>query len=164
MPTIPQPVFHNPEHDHARCAADALAEAEAVCAGRGARLTPIRRRVLEVLLAGHQPVGAYEIMDRLANEGSRPAPITIYRALDFLLEHGLVHRLTSRNAFMACIHNHAANDNVVFLICEACGAVGESSSQAVTRTINEAAAAAGFQPKVPVIEVSGLCAHCRNSD
>jgi Fur family zinc uptake transcriptional regulator len=158
---VPTPVFHTPGHDHARCESDALADAEAVCAARGARLTATRRGVLEILLSGHRPIGAYEIMDRLAKDGTRPAPITVYRALEFLLEHGLVHRLASRNAFMACIHNHAATDNVVFLICEQCGAVGEASSTAVMRTINDAAAAAGFIPKNPVIEVTGLCAHCR---
>jgi Fur family transcriptional regulator, zinc uptake regulator len=160
--TIPQPVFHNPQHDHARCAADALAEADAVCAKRGARLTSTRRRVLEILLSGHRPIGAYEIIDHLAADGSRPAPITVYRALDFLLEQGLVHRLASRNAFMACIHQHAATDKVVFLICEQCGAVGEVSSARIMRTIDEAAAAAGFMPKAPVVEVSGLCAHCQS--
>ena len=134
-----------------------------MCTARGARLTPTRRAVLEILLSGHRPIGAYEIMDRLAKDGTRPAPITVYRALDFLLDQGLVHRLASRNAFMACIHNHAATDNVVFLICEQCGVVGEASSTAVTRTINDAAAAAGFLPKDPVVEVTGLCAHCRPS-
>ncbi len=91
------------------------------------RLTPIRRRVLEALLASHQPLGAYELIDRLAARGARPAPITIYRALDFLREQGLVHRIESRNAFIACVHNHDSGDPVVFLICEKCGAVGEAA-------------------------------------
>src|SRR6266511_767788 len=121
------PLFHAPDHDHAVCEADAIAEAEAVCAARALRLTPIRRKVLGALVSGHRPLGAYEIMDRLAASGPRPAPITVYRALDFLLENGLVHRIASRNAFIACIHNHAATDSIVFLICERCGAVGEAS-------------------------------------
>src|SRR5215207_3838478 len=110
-PRMAQPVFHGPDHDHERCTADALAHAETLCAQRAQRLTPIRRQVLEVLLESHKPLGAYEIMDRatanggrpapsgskLAPSKSRPAPITIYRALDFLRDNGLVHRIESRN-------------------------------------------------------------------
>jgi Fur family transcriptional regulator, zinc uptake regulator len=158
-----EPLFHSPDHDHARCAADAIADAEARCAEQGLRFTAIRRQVLEVLLSDHRPLGAYEIMDRLAEGGPRPAPITVYRALDFLLEHGFVHRITSRNAFAACLHKHAGNDSVVFLICERCGAVGEAPSQGVTQAVNKAAAAAGFSPKAPLVEVSGICAHCRDA-
>lgn len=153
--------FPTPGHDHDRCANDAIAHAEAICAARKERLTPIRRRVLEALLASHQPLGAYELIDRLAARAARPAPITIYRALDFLREQGLVHRIESRNAFIACVHNHASSDPVVFLICEQCGAVGEAASAAVADTIKTASRAAGFMPKAPVIEISGICAHCR---
>jgi Fur family zinc uptake transcriptional regulator len=77
-------VFPAPDHDHARCSADAITHAEALCAERGERLTPMRRRVLEILAASHKPLGAYEIMDQVARSGPRPAPITVYRALDFL--------------------------------------------------------------------------------
>src|SRR3954466_3263903 len=155
-----QPVFHAPDHDHERCTADALKHAEVLCAERSQRLTPIRRQVLEVLLESHKPLGAYEIMDRAGAVGTRPAPITIYRALDFLRDNGLVHRIESRNAFVACVHAHAAGDHVVFLICERCGTVGEASSAEVTATLRSAARAAGFTPKSPVIEISGVCAHC----
>ncbi len=155
-------LFHTPDHDHSRCEADAIAEAETVCAARGVRLTPQRRQVLALLASDHQPLGAYEIMDRLAEEGPRPAPITVYRALDFLMENGLVHRLASRNSFLACLHNHAASENVVFLICERCGAVGEVASKPVKEALNAAAADVGFAPKMPVIEVTGLCAYCRS--
>ncbi len=124
-------VFPAPDHDHERCASDAIAHAEAICAARAERLTPIRRRVLEALLASHQPLGAYELIDRLAVRATRPAPITIYRALDFLREQGLVHRIESRNAFIACVQDHGSGDPVVFLICEKCGTVGEAASAAV---------------------------------
>jgi len=157
-----QPVFHAPGHDHARCTADGLAHAEALCAARAQRLTSIRRHVLEVLLESHKPLGAYEIMDRAVVNGGTPAPITIYRALDFLRDNGLVHRIESRNAFVACVNNHADGDLVVFLICEHCGAVGEASSAAVADQLKSAARAAGFTPKAPVIEISGVCAHCRD--
>ena len=154
-------VFPAPDHDHGRCSAEALAHAEALCVKRGTRLTPMRRHVLEVLAASHKPLGAYEIIDLVAARGPRPAPITIYRALDFLTAQGLVHRIESRNAFLACINNHASDAPVVFLICERCGAVGEAASSAVAESVNAAAKGVGFVPKSPVIEITGVCAHCR---
>ena len=117
-----------------------------------------------MLLESHKPLGAYEIIDRAAARGARPAPITIYRALDFLRDNGLVHRIESRNAFVACVNNHATGDLVVFLICEHCGAVGEAPSAAVADQLKTAARAAGFTPKTPVIEIAGVCAHCRQHD
>jgi len=156
-------VFPAPDHDHGRCSAEALAHAEALCVKRGSRLTPMRRHVLEELAASHKPLGAYEIIDLVAARGPRPAPITIYRALEFLTENGLVHRIESRNAFLACINNHASGAPVVFLICETCGAVGEAPSAAVAESLNAAAKSAGFAPKSPVIEITGVCAHCREA-
>jgi Fur family transcriptional regulator, zinc uptake regulator len=156
-------IFPRPDHDHGRCSADAMSHAEALCAARGERLTPIRRKVLEALAAHHKPLGAYEIIDRLADDGPRRAPITIYRALDFLVANGLVHKIQSRNAFVACINNHQESDIVVFLICEHCGAVGEAPAAAVAETLKAAAKAAGFTPHAPVIEIAGVCAHCRHA-
>lgn len=155
-----QPVFHAPDHDHGRCRADALAQAEKLCEARSQRLTPVRRQVLQSLLASHKPLGAYDIIERTAQEGARHAPITIYRALDFLIAQGFVHRIESRNAFVACGHNHDSGEMVVFLICERCGSVGEAPAQAVAETLKAAAHAAGFTPKAPVIEISGVCGHC----
>jgi Fur family transcriptional regulator, zinc uptake regulator len=154
-------IFPTPDHDHARCAADALAHAEALCAARSQRLTPLRRQVLAVLSVSHKPLGAYEIMDRMAESGARPAPITVYRALDFLLDNGLAHRIESRNAFLACAHNHDAGALVVFLICDRCGAVGEAPATAVGESLASAAKKAGFRPKMSVIEITGTCSHCR---
>jgi Fur family transcriptional regulator, zinc uptake regulator len=162
-PNRPLPVFPAPDHDHDRCSSDAMAVAETLCAQRGQRLTAIRRRVLAALLGTHKPLGAYEIIERLAQKGPRLAPITAYRALEFLRENGLVHRIESRNAFVACVHNHAASALVVFLICERCGAVGKASSEDVTATLTSAARAAGFTPKSPVIELTGICTHCREA-
>jgi len=161
-PVKPRQVFPAPNHDHDRCTADALAHAETLCARRAQRLTPIRKQVLEALLGSHKALGAYEIIDRLAAKGGRPAPITIYRALDFLMENGLVHRIESRNAFVACVHSHANNDLIAFLICENCGAIGEASSAGVAGTLSAAARAAGFSPKTQVVEITGVCAHCRS--
>jgi Fur family zinc uptake transcriptional regulator len=156
-------VFPAPNHDHDRCASEAIAHAEAICGDRKERLTPMRRRVLQALLGSHAPLGAYELIDRLSGRGQRVAPITIYRTLDFLRGQGLVHRIESRNAFIACVHNHDRGDPVVFLICEKCGAVGEAASAAVADTIKSASRSAGFTPKTPVIEISGICAHCKTA-
>src|SRR5262245_23741308 len=154
-------VFPEPGHDHGRCTADAMAHAESLCAARGQRLTPMRRQVLETLAESHKTLGAYEIMDRMAAQGPRPAPITIYRALDFLLDNGLVHRIESRNAFLACISSHdEPAATTIFLICERCGSVGEASSPALAKTLQAAAQAAGFTPKARVIEITGTCGHC----
>lgn len=156
-------IFPTPDHDHDQCSSDALTNAEALCTARGQRLTPIRRKVLEALLASHRPLGAYELIERMGRRGARPAPITVYRALDFLRDNGLAHRIESRNAFIACVHDHGETDPVVFLICERCGAVGEAAAAAVASTIKSASRAAGFTPKTPVIEISGTCSHCRRA-
>jgi Fur family zinc uptake transcriptional regulator len=160
MPQSAPPVFHEPGHDHARCAADAIAHAEAVCKQRGQRFTPIRRHVLEALLSSHRPLGAYDVIEELAKRVARPAPITVYRALDFLMEQGLVHRIESRNAFLACAHNHDSSTSVAFLICERCGAVGEVAASSVTQPLIDGARASGFQPKMTVVEMTGTCATC----
>jgi Fur family zinc uptake transcriptional regulator len=156
-----QTAFPAPDHDHDRCTADALAHAEALCTKRAQRLTPIRRQVLEALLGSHKPLGAYEIIARAGGKKARPAPITVYRALAFLRAQGLVHRIESHNAFIACVNNHASGDLVVFLICERCGEVGEAPASKVAENLKAAARAAGFAPKTPVIEIAGICAHCQ---
>ncbi|MFC7052295.1 transcriptional repressor [Hansschlegelia quercus] len=156
--------FAAPGHDHRACARDVLARAERLCAERGARLTDMRRRVLEALADSHAPAGAYEVIERVTLEGERPpAPITVYRALDFLQEQGFVHRIESRNAFVACSRDHgtAASAPVVFLICEKCGAVGEASTEAFGAALTALAQGSGFSPRAPVIEISGECSHCR---
>ena len=161
--TSSRAVFPAPDHDHSRCSSDALANAEAICAARAQRLTPIRRRVLQALLASHHPLGAYDLIEKVAARGVRPAPITIYRTLEFLRENGLAHRIESRNAFIACVHDHATGDPVVFMICERCGSVGEAAGAAVAETIRSAARGAGFTPKTPVVEIPGICAHCKGA-
>ena len=125
-------------------------------------LTPGRRRILDVLAATRQPLGAYEMIDLIAQRsGKRPAPISIYRALDFLVEHGLAHRLASRNAYLACHHGHAAEDPVAFLICDSCGGVSEATSKPMQRSLDAVAEQAGFSPRSRVIEVTGVCAACK---
>jgi Fur family transcriptional regulator, zinc uptake regulator len=159
---LTQPTFPAPDHDHGRCAADAIDHAERVCKRRAQKFTPIRRQVLQALLSSHRPIGAYEVIDELAKSMPRPAPITVYRALDFLIENGLVHRIESRNAYLACAHDHDAAATVTFLICEACGSVGEIPAAPVAQSLNAAARASGFAPRLSVVEITGICAHCQS--
>jgi len=149
---------------HAARAEDALERAEAACRGRGARLTPIRRDVLGALYATHRPLGAYDIAEALRTGRTRAlAPITVYRALDFLLEQGLAHRLASRNAYVACPHGHGPGDLVAFLICEACGGVDEMSSDGLSGALARLLDREGFEARSQVLEIGGRCAHCRDA-
>jgi Fur family zinc uptake transcriptional regulator len=152
-------LFPAADHDHARCVAAILAEAEQVCQRRQTRLTLQRRRVLQILAESHAAIGAYEIIDRMAGEGRRPVPITVYRALDFLMENGLVHRLASLNAFIACAHPQHQG-GAQFLICHRCQTIGELNSDAVGEAIAATAAAAGFAVSQAIVEISGVCHRC----
>ncbi len=150
--------------DHRAHGAEALARAERLCKERGLRLTPIRRQALEALHADHRPVGAYDLADRISPAGGRRlAPISIYRALDFLVEQGFVHRLSSKNAYIACLHGHGADDVVAFLICEACGGVDEDSSSAMKKAVAAVTEIRQFSPSHQMVEIVGLCEHCRNA-
>jgi Fur family transcriptional regulator, zinc uptake regulator len=161
--TAARPAFPAPGHDHDRCAADAILHAEKVCERRAQKFTPIRRQVLQALLSSHRPLGAYEVIDELAKSMPRPAPITVYRALEFLMDNGLVHRIESRNAYLACAHDHDAAAMVAFLICEKCGSVGEIPAAPVAQSLNAAARSSGFAPKMSVVEITGTCAHCQSA-
>lgn len=157
------PVPHD-DHDHAQCVAGAVARMEACCAAKGLRLTPLRRNVMRILAGSHVPLGAYEIVERLAREGESVPPMSVYRVLDFLVAERLAHRIESRNAFLACAHAHEADEVVVFLICEQCGLTKEVASHAVGRDLAWAARASGFTPRQRVLEIAGRCARCRGAD
>src|ERR1700722_20250767 len=160
--TLAKPTFPAPDHGHGRCTVDALLHAERVCARRSQKLTRVRRRGLEELLSSHRPLGAYEVNKELSKNMPPPAPITVYRALDFLMENGLVHRIESRNAFLACAHDHDATAMVAFLICERCGSVGEVPAAPVAQSLNAAARSTVFTPRLSIVEITGVCAHCQN--
>lgn len=148
-------------HDHSRCVADALAEADALCARQGTRLTALRKRVLELVWASHKPLGAYDILGVLSEEdGRRAAPPTVYRALDFLLENGLVHRIASLNAFIGCIHPGELHQGQ-FLICKRCHTAIELEQAAIKDAIVQCASAVGFVVESQTVEIVGLCAGCR---
>jgi len=143
----------------------ALARAEASCLARGAQLTPLRRQVLALVLAARQPIGAYALLDQLRATRAGAAPPTVYRALDFLLDQGLIHRLERLNAFVACGHQHAAHEHAQdhqhqFLICRDCGATSEICDSGVTRAVTEAALRQGFRLLRATVEVEGICGRC----
>jgi Fur family zinc uptake transcriptional regulator len=139
---------------------DILDRAEALCQARGVRLTAQRRRVLAILCGATRPLGAYEILDAMRHEGARAqAPPTVYRALDFLLEQGLVHRIESLHAFVGCNHPEHPHSSQ-FLICDHCGEVTEIDDDAVASSLGSAADQSGFRPQRRVVEVIGLCAGC----
>jgi Fur family transcriptional regulator, zinc uptake regulator len=149
-------------HDHAHCAADALTRAEAITSAAGLRLTPVRRRVLEILLEEHKALGAYEVLARLGAEGFGNQPPVAYRALEFLVEKGLAHRIQRLNAFTACVHpgeDHAP----AFLICRQCHNVAEAPSGAARVSLEAEAARAGFLVERTTIEALGLCPTCRTA-
>ena len=150
-------------HDHSHCVSDALRAADALCARSGARLTALRRRVLELVWQSHRPLGAYDILGVLSSEdGRRAAPPTVYRALDFLLEHGLIHRLASLNAYIGCNHpGHSHQGH--FLICRQCNAAIEVEQPAIGAAIQAAATEVGFAVEGQMVEVVGLCARCREA-
>jgi len=151
--------FPAPHHDHAECTADLISRAERTCERRGSRLTGQRRDVLSCVAQSHSAVGAYDVIERMAVQGPRPAPITVYRALDFLQAHGLVHKIESRNAFIACSHPHEDRP-AALLICERCGTVAELDAPDAFAAISSAAAAQGFHPAHTMIELSGHCGAC----
>lgn len=152
----PQP---GAQHDHAHCVEDALVLAEGVCRQHGARFTDLRRRVFELVWASHKPVGAYAILESLRTEGLGSAPPTVYRALDFLLEHGLVHRIESLNAFVGCPQPGESHRGF-FLICQRCGNADELQDPALAEAIARSAGDRGFLTRHMTLEVNGTCAVC----
>lgn len=147
-------------HNHDVCVSDALAQARTLCREQNARLTTIRERVLELIWQSHKPLGAYDILARLSADGHNSAPPTVYRALDFLLQQGLVHRIASLNAFVGCAHAGESHRGT-FLICRDCGNVLELDAPEVTEAVESAARAEAFQPDDVTLEIAGICPRCR---
>ena len=146
-------------HDHKVCAGHVLAQADAASATDGLRLTPVRRRTLEILLESHRALGAYDVLDRLAADGFGNQPPVAYRALEFLVEHGFVHKVRRLNAFAACMHPGEAHVPA-FFICRTCNGVAEAPVAAVRKALGEAAQAVGFTIERVNLEAVGLCPAC----
>ncbi len=147
------------DHDHQSCIAKAMENAELVCQRQSQRFTAIRRRVFELVWQQHKPIGAYEVLEKLQQDG-RAAPPTVYRALDFLLGLGLVHRIASLNAYVGCIHPEYPHDGQ-FLICKSCKAYAELDSSLITAAIEQSASDSDFEVHRHTVEIMGLCPRCR---
>jgi Fur family zinc uptake transcriptional regulator len=158
--------FHHDSHNHRACVREALAAAEALCAARGLRLTPLRRRVLELVWQSHRPQGAYDLLEKLdGDEGpGAKAPPTIYRALEWLQAQGLVHRIESLNAFIGCPapeEESGEGHSGQFFICAACGAAAEIHDAGVEAAIEAQARKLGFAVEGQTVEIRGRCPACR---
>ena len=152
---------HIHAHDHGACVQDALRRAEAKCAQSGARLTPLRRRGLEMVWSNHKPHGANALLEALERESDRKiAPLTVYRALDFLVEQGLAHRIESLYAYLGCCAPEAGH-SAQFLVCERCGCAQEIDDHAIIAAVTSSAAARGFAVHRQTIEISGVCRNCQ---
>lgn len=146
-------------HDHTRCVQAALAAAARVCEKRELKLTPIRRKVLEIVWSQHEPIGAYDILKQVESPSGKAVPTTVYRALEFLIDAGLVHRIDSLNAFKGCDspeHAHRAQ----FLVCRACRRVEELDDDAIESAIDARARRDGFDLHAASLEIRGLCGNC----
>ena len=151
--------FKKTSHVHQQCSDAALSVAEDTCNSRGVRLTKLRRRVLELVWSSHEPVKAYDILDILRDEHSGSAPQTVYRALEFLQDEGMVHKIESLNAYVGCgapDHNHASQ----FFICQSCGAAAEMNDTEIRNLIADKAADMSFKIDKEIIEVKGVCSQC----
>jgi Fur family zinc uptake transcriptional regulator len=160
MQTTP---FPDKRHNHKSCRSQALLEAESYCRSNGLRLTALRRRVLELVWSGHQPMGAYALLERLVSEGRKAAPPTVYRSLEFLLQHGLIHRIASLNAYIGCIHP-GSDHEAQFFICEGCGQAAEIGNPSIESAIARHAKRLGFSIARQTIEIAGTCANCQAAE
>ena len=151
----------SPDH-HVHDAAGFVSAVERACIERGLRLTDIRARVLGLVADAGMPIKAYDLLDKVREgEGAgAAAPPTVYRALDFLLANGFIHKLESVNAFVACHHPNAAQHSAPFLICDGCHKAVELEDEHVVATLDAQARALGFSPQTQTLEVHGLCAEC----
>ena len=156
------PALQFGEHDHSACVEHVLGTLEAQVRARGLRLTPVRKRVLAILLESHVALGAYDILRRLGEEGMAAQPPVAYRALDFLMREGFVHKIERLNAFVACC-SPAAEHDPAFLVCRGCRRVAEAEAAAAKAAVAPSAAAAGFAVERAVVEVIGLCPACAES-
>lgn len=147
------------QHDHSHCIQDAMKAAEEHCAAKKLQFTPVRRRVLEILLQEHRAMGAYDILSILAEEGLGKQPPVVYRALDFLRANGFVHKVERVNGYVACTHPGATHAPA-FMICRDCNRVAETHSNPGVG-LRDAAEDIGFSIEATVIEVEGLCSDCK---
>lgn len=148
------------EHDHAACMHKAISVAEQLCLSRGVQLTPIRHKVLELIWTSHKAVKAYDLLDQIRPINDAAKPSTVYRALDFLMEQGLIHRVESLNAFVGCDCSGTQHDQLL-LICTACHVVQERSAPQVLAALSQELGDADFIAQRKTIEIHGVCKSCQ---
>lgn len=152
-------LVHQP-HDHGRCINAALSRANNLCLEKGVRLTPTRESVLRLLWQSHQPLGAYQVQNQLSKlTGKSIAPPTVYRAIEFLSDLGLVHRLASLNAYIGCPFPNSEHSNL-FMICNGCGSAAEVAHSALNDVLQNASEKAQFKLESQSIELFGRCPQC----
>ncbi|WP_130472177.1 Fur family transcriptional regulator [Candidatus Magnetaquicoccus inordinatus] len=162
LPRCDSPPFPAVDHDHGRCRSWILQRAEQLCQQQGIRFTPQRQQVLAILSASHRSLGAYDILERMAESTRRPTPAAVYRALAFLMELGVVHRMSGNNAYFACTrtnHQHIMQ----FWICRRCGVVAETESSTIAQAIPLLAETLEFQTAWVTMEIEGECRTCRTA-
>ncbi|WP_211365800.1 transcriptional repressor [Litorivicinus lipolyticus] len=157
MPQSESPSFER--HDHNHCIASTVGMVATACADQGLQLTPVRKRVLELLLDQHRALGAYELLDGLRADGLGSQPPAVYRALEFLVSHGFAHKIERLNAFIACGFA-ATRHSPAFLICRGCHAIAEADSDGISAAIEKTARDCGFVTEQRVVEIEGLCPRC----
>jgi len=147
-------------HDHSAYIEDAISKAEILCKNKGLRFTKIRRKVLQLICSSHKPLGAYDILDCLRKEGIKAEPPTVYRALGFLIEAELAHRLDTLNAFIGCVNPETSHQGQ-FLICRDCKSVSEMNDNEIIELINSKAINNGFSATQQMLEIEGQCNQCK---
>jgi Fur family transcriptional regulator, zinc uptake regulator len=163
MATFTTPLaFLGTAHNHDDCIAQALEQATQLCQQRGVRLTALRRQVLELIWQTHKPIGAYSLLEQISKQQKKHvAPPTVYRALDFLLKQGLIHKINSLNAFIGCWHPQTMHI-AQFLICDNCGNATEFEAPQINSEIAKTAEQVGFKIEKQIIELAGLCNSCQD--
>ncbi len=151
------------DHHHSHDAGAFVDEVTQACKRRGLRLTTLRRDVLELVARAGKPIKAYDLLDQLHERHANPAPPTVYRSLDFLLEQGFIHKLESINAFVSCFHP-TEDHQVPFLICDRCRNAIELCDPQVADLIARQARALGFKAQAQTLEVHGVCKACQAHD
>jgi Fur family zinc uptake transcriptional regulator len=155
------PICTDPEH-HVHHVHEYVSEVSKACTERGLRLTPLRAEILQLIAEAKRPVKAYDLLSRISESKATSVPTTVYRALDFLLEHGFIHKLESINAFMAC-HHPSVPHTVPFLICDRCEMAIEMEDDRIGNQLDQKARTLGFSPRAQTLEVRGLCRDCASA-
>lgn len=148
------------KHNHKHCIEKSISEVELMCENAQLILTPVRKRVLEILLKEHQALGAYKILDILREDGFSSQPPIAYRALDFLVSNGFAHKIERLNAFIACAHV-GEKHSPAFLICRLCASVAETLPIISKGILNQTALTADFVIEEAVLEAEGICPNCK---